>query len=58
MVFKSVFIPVSIFGCLSGMPVLLVVFILYLDLGKYWIQSIPVYLYSPYGTFDSSVYIL
>lgn len=32
---KSVFKPVSIFGCLSGMPVLLLVFISYLDLEKY-----------------------
>lgn len=32
---KGIFVPVSIFGCLSGMPVLLLVFILYPDLEKY-----------------------
>lgn len=56
--FFSVFLAVSIFGCLSDVPILLLVFILYLDLEKSWIQSIPVYLYGPCGTFDSSVSIL
>lgn len=56
--FFSVFLAVSTFGCLSDVPILLLVFILYLDLEKSWIQSLPVYLYGPCGTFDSSVSIL
>lgn len=53
---KNIFI-ISFHFCLSGMPVLLLMFILYIDLGKCWIQSVPIYLCSPHGTFDSSICI-
>lgn len=55
---KKCFKLVSIFGCLSGMPVLLLVFISYLDLEKYWIQSISVFIWPTWHIWFFRIYFV